>query len=78
MIILLSAGRKQNGKNKALLFGGPEEIEKERSNYMEFHSKVNDLDYEAVIVLSSVLSSLRNQTHERVEKALVEGCKDIQ
>lgn len=45
---------------------------------MEFHNKVNDLDYEAVIVLSSVLSSLCNQTHERVEKALVEGCKDIQ
>ena len=30
VIILLSAGRKQNGKNKALLFGGPDETEKRK------------------------------------------------
>lgn len=45
---------------------------------MEIHNKVNVLDYDVVIVLSGVRSSLRNQFHKRVEKALVEGCKDIQ
>ncbi|PEW38902.1 hypothetical protein CN431_20170 [Bacillus cereus] len=45
---------------------------------MEIHNKVNDLDYRVVIVFGDVRSSLRNQTHKRLEKALVEGCKDIQ